>query len=516
MRAPVSMKIPGALLLIAAVRLASVPIVQTWYVPDEYWQSLEVAHKLSFGYGHLTWEWTNGIRSYIYPAIIAGFYKLLELVECDHSLILIFLPRILQAILSTVADYSFYKWTGRHKWGLFMILIQWFWFYTANRTLSNSVETALIMIALARYPFETGKIKDNGWLCIAALSCVIRPTAAIVWFPFCLKHILTTTEKKIKLIALYYIPIGLSIFGLSTMIDTYLHGGLIITPWEFFKVNYVNDIGSHYGSQPWYWYFAIGFPAVLGINLIPFLCGSIEAAKNRDVFNKQRFLLFVITFVLAIYSLLPHKEFRFILPLVPMATYISQDTLSRWSRRAKGLYVYLAFAAIIIGNIVPIGYLGVIHQRGVMDVMPVLRDIATKHPTNTSLLFLMPCHSTPLYSHLHVNVPVRFLTCEPNLYQKPNYKDEADMFYENPIKWFQIEYLNQQVGETVKKTKLPSHIILFDKLVPQIGNILAYYNQLNSFFHSEIPDDRVGKTVTIYEREVRSQTQKPTPNKVQK
>lgn len=90
------------------------------------------------------------------------------------------------------------------------------------------------------------------------------------------------------------------------------------------------------------------------------------------------------------------------------------------------------------------------------------------------------------FSHLHVNVPVRFLTCEPNLSQKPNYKDEADMFYENPIKWFQIEYLNQQVGETVRKTKLPSHIILFDKLVPQIGNILAYYNQLNSFFHSEV------------------------------
>lgn len=183
----IDMKISGAFILIAAVRLASVPIVQTWYVPDEYWQSLEVAHKLSFGYGHLTWEWTNGIRSYIYPAIIAGFYKLLELFECDHSLLLvisfcyvvwfifadrityiiifianfqIFLPRILQAILSIVADYSFYKWTGRHKWGLFMILIQWFWFYTANRTLSNTVETALIMIALARYPFEAGKISN--------------------------------------------------------------------------------------------------------------------------------------------------------------------------------------------------------------------------------------------------------------------------------------------------------------------------------------------------------------------
>lgn len=30
-------------------RILSVFVVQTWYVPDEYWQSLEVSHKLAFG-----------------------------------------------------------------------------------------------------------------------------------------------------------------------------------------------------------------------------------------------------------------------------------------------------------------------------------------------------------------------------------------------------------------------------------------------------------------------------------
>ena len=39
------------------VRVASVFLVQTNFVPDEYWQSVEVAHESAFGYGHLTWEW---------------------------------------------------------------------------------------------------------------------------------------------------------------------------------------------------------------------------------------------------------------------------------------------------------------------------------------------------------------------------------------------------------------------------------------------------------------------------
>lgn len=65
------------------VRIASVFIVQTYFVPDEYWQSLEVAHNLVFKYGHLTWEWTKGIRSYIPPLVIAAVYKILQLLDLD-------------------------------------------------------------------------------------------------------------------------------------------------------------------------------------------------------------------------------------------------------------------------------------------------------------------------------------------------------------------------------------------------------------------------------------------------
>lgn len=37
------------IILLVLVRIASVFIVQTYFSPDEYWQSLEVAHKLTFG-----------------------------------------------------------------------------------------------------------------------------------------------------------------------------------------------------------------------------------------------------------------------------------------------------------------------------------------------------------------------------------------------------------------------------------------------------------------------------------
>lgn len=65
-------------------RILSIFLVQTWYVPDEYWQTLEVAHKQAFGYGALTWEWQKGIRNYLYPSVVALLYSVLKLTSLDY------------------------------------------------------------------------------------------------------------------------------------------------------------------------------------------------------------------------------------------------------------------------------------------------------------------------------------------------------------------------------------------------------------------------------------------------
>lgn len=70
-----------------------------------------------------------------------------------------------------------------------------------------------------------------------------------------------------------------------------------------------------------------------------------------------------------------------------------------------------------------------------------------------------------LFSHLHVNVTTRFLTCVPNLNEVDDYVDEADTFYNNPSAWLRVNY--------PPKGTLPSHIIMFDVLAPQLGDILS-------------------------------------------
>lgn len=75
--------------LFVTIRLASIVFTQTWFVPDEYWQSQEPAHRLVFNYGYLTWEWRVGIRSYLYPLVIASWYKILDLLSLDNTILLV-------------------------------------------------------------------------------------------------------------------------------------------------------------------------------------------------------------------------------------------------------------------------------------------------------------------------------------------------------------------------------------------------------------------------------------------
>jgi hypothetical protein len=67
------------------LRLLNAIYLRTFAYPDEHWQALEVAHRSAFGYGYLTWEWREGIRSVLHPAVFAGLYRLLDLLGLSDT-----------------------------------------------------------------------------------------------------------------------------------------------------------------------------------------------------------------------------------------------------------------------------------------------------------------------------------------------------------------------------------------------------------------------------------------------
>ncbi|XP_069480962.1 GPI mannosyltransferase 3 [Ambystoma mexicanum] len=484
-------------LLTVAFRILNCFLVQTSFVPDEYWQSLEVAHHMVFDYGYLTWEWMEGLRGYSYPLFFAGIYKVLHLLNRDDVQLLIWVPRLAQAGLSAIADVKLYSLLKQlenaevAKWVFFCQLSSWFTWYCCTRTLTNTMETVLTTFALFYYPLGGSKLQSSSkYLSLVALAFIIRPTAIIIWIPLLVSHF-WKEQKKLDLVLQQYAPVGLISLVISLMIDRIFFGKWILVQLNFLKFNVLQNLGAFYGSHPWHWYLFQGFPVILGTHLPFFIHGCLLAPK------RYRILLVAVIWTVLVYSMLSHKEFRFIYPVLPLCMVFcgySLTCLKRWKKPAV--------AFLLFSNLLPALYTGLIHQRGTLDIMTQIQPLCTEQESSAepriSVLVLMPCHSTPFYSHVHCPLPMSFLECPPDLTEHDGYIDEADLFYMSPLAWLNAEFVNE--------TLLPSHLIFFSVLEKDISPFLVSKNYVRTteVFHTHMPEGRVGQHIYLYERRPRN------------
>jgi GPI mannosyltransferase 3 len=151
------------LYLLIVYRIVNTFCVQTYFNPDEFWQGPEVAHRMVYGVGHLTWEWSPSaqIRSAVHPSFFALFYWCVKTIGIDTRFVVMAGPRVLQSILAAVGDFYVYRWSLQiflsknvAKWSLFLSLSSFFNFFCITRTFSNSAETVVTIVALYYWPMS--------------------------------------------------------------------------------------------------------------------------------------------------------------------------------------------------------------------------------------------------------------------------------------------------------------------------------------------------------------------------
>lgn len=73
------------ILALLCIRVVNALTICTFFQPDEYYQSLEPAWKLVYGYGETTWEWKEGIRGFMYPSLFAVVWWVARLIGLDDA-----------------------------------------------------------------------------------------------------------------------------------------------------------------------------------------------------------------------------------------------------------------------------------------------------------------------------------------------------------------------------------------------------------------------------------------------
>lgn len=94
------------------------------------------------------------------------------------------------------------------------------------------------------------------------------------------------------------------VLGITFLLDRWMYGSWIFVPLNFLKFNFFSSGGDYYGTHKWHWYFTQGFPVML-FTFIPFTVVGIYHSKEWKLFG-------LIAWALGLYSMLGHKEFRYV------------------------------------------------------------------------------------------------------------------------------------------------------------------------------------------------------------
>lgn len=181
------------LLLLWIYRVVNALSITSQYHADDYWQSLEVAHFMVFGYGFKSWEWDFNIRSYLHPLPFAAVYKILQLLRLDTTKLFLIAPKVLSGFYAALIDYSTYRLAFRFfgkdvaEWVLFCNSLFWYFWFTMSRFLVNVFECMINLVAMNYWPWtgvpqlkhHTVKLRLS--MMLAFIACMMRPTSAALW-----------------------------------------------------------------------------------------------------------------------------------------------------------------------------------------------------------------------------------------------------------------------------------------------------------------------------------------------
>ena len=346
-------------LLAAAIRLP-LAFWPNFDHPDEIFQYLEPAWRMLGHDGIVSWEWREGMRSWLLPGLMTGPMALGDwLVPGGMGAFV--LPRLVAALASLSIVISAWAFGARVSQAHAVVagLVAAVWFelvYFAPHTLGEPLATAVMLPAALLLTRATPSRRDLlGGGALLALAVLFRfqyaPAAATLAIGACWQG-----RSRI-------LPImagGIAMMAVSAVVDA-AHGTIPFS-WLVANVrqNLLQDRASYFGVMPANAYINC-FWLMWSIALVPLLLAVFAGWRHAPV------LLWAALVNLVFHSLIGHKEYRFIFLSVALLVIVAALGSADWMLALRTRSSSRRFAApLIVG-----GWIGVSAVLAASGPMPV-------------------------------------------------------------------------------------------------------------------------------------------------
>jgi len=256
-------------------------------------------------------------------------------------------------------DIAYGKAAGRYY--VYMHISQFHIMYYASRTLPNMFAFALTTLAqrelvlaksvASRTPRSARRRRTAIYLLVMA-GVIFRSEIAILLFAEVVYMLLRRRVSLTKEI----VPAGLTAAAIALLftvsVDSLFWQRFPIWPeWIGFYYNTILGKSSEWGTSPFHFYFLNSLPRLLMNPMIYLVC--IPAALTSKTLRRtsQDILIPHLAFI-SIYSLLPHKEWRFIIYSIPAFTTVASSSAGWfWIRRTKSSFYRLLNILMIFSTV---------------------------------------------------------------------------------------------------------------------------------------------------------------------
>lgn len=313
--APAALQRAALSLVLAAAALpriwAAIDDQSIWW-PDEIYQSLEPAHRLVFGHGIVAWEFAEGARSWLFPGALALLLAAGDLIGLHSGLSLVAFCKLAMVALGLIGLWASIRlaerlagplagWLSAALGAVFPALLVF-----GTRCTSETASASLLVVAAY---LATTSTRRSMWAAgmIAGISVFVRYQNGLV-----LVGILLWVCSQHRWRNAVDFAVAATVAGLAGgLLDWATWGSPFHSFLKYLQFNLVEGKAARWGTAPWHFYLVTLWtgtgPAMAGIAL-----GFILAARRAMA------LVVIVSAYLAIHMAVPHKEYRFLMPILPL------------------------------------------------------------------------------------------------------------------------------------------------------------------------------------------------------
>lgn len=318
---------------------------------DESWQVLEPANYLVHGVFSRTWEWDFGLRSWIYPWLVSGLLRFAEAIGIQEPLSIAAFTRMWHGLFSLVAiplTFAVVRASASDrmaKWASWVVAIWPYAVFCGVRTHNEMFGAVFVLAAIAAPALLLKRLGEAPAYFLAGaifgVALALKIDLAVAGLGYGAWQVLTRRWKRAAFLALGVIPLVL----LIGIVDRYTWGTWFHSVFARWQSNIVQGAGNQWGVSPWYihvvnYFDIISVPAVVAFFLLP------RAWKRLP--EQVRAIWFMNAFFVAAFCAIPHKEKRFLAPIIYTGQVAAFATLAYVQLNLSKARRKLAFATCAV------------------------------------------------------------------------------------------------------------------------------------------------------------------------